>query len=135
MVAISCLCNGVRIDAPIPDFVHECNCTLCAKSGARWGYYHPDQVRVTGATNGFSRTDKDEASVQIRFCPTCGTTTHFVLTKSAQARLGDTMMGVNMALVDETDLAGIELRFPDGRRWSGAGGFDYIRPARIYGRN
>ena len=28
-------------------------------------------------------------------------------------------MGVNMQLADERDLAGIELRYPDGQAWSG----------------
>ena len=40
-----------------------------------------------------------------------------------------------MRLADESDLAGIELRFPDGRAWSGEGGFGYVREARILGRS
>jgi hypothetical protein len=42
-------------------------------------------------------------------------------------------MGVNMRLVEERDLAGVELRYPDGRAWSGAGAFGYVREARIIG--
>ena len=42
-------------------------------------------------------------------------------------------MGVNMLLADERDLAGIELRYPDGRAWSGEGDFTYVREARIIG--
>jgi hypothetical protein len=42
-------------------------------------------------------------------------------------------MGVNMRLADEKDLAGIELRYPDGRAWSGKGGFGYVQEARIIG--
>ncbi len=44
------------------------------------------------------------------------------------------MMGVNMLLADERDLAGIELRFPDGQAWAGAGEFTYVRRARIIGQ-
>jgi hypothetical protein len=59
-------------------------------------------------------------------------TTHFVMTESAIAKFGgDSMMGVNMWLADSEDLAGIELRFPDGRAWQGEGSFNYVRPARI----
>lgn len=36
-----------------------------------------------------------------------------------------------MALAEERDLAGIELRYPDGRSWSGEGEFAYVREARI----
>ena len=49
------------------------------------------------------------------------------------ARHGNTMMGINVRLADEADLAGIELRFPDGRAWSGEGAFDHVREARIFG--
>jgi hypothetical protein len=42
-------------------------------------------------------------------------------------------MGVNMRLADEKDLVGIELRYPDGRAWSGKGGFGYVQEARIIG--
>ncbi len=42
-------------------------------------------------------------------------------------------MGVNMRLADERDLAGIELRYPDGQAWPGEGEFDYVREARIFG--
>jgi hypothetical protein len=44
--------------------------------------------------------------------------------------LGDTAAGVNMALAEPDDLAGIELRFPDGRGWSGEGPFTYRRAAQ-----
>jgi hypothetical protein len=43
-------------------------------------------------------------------------------------------MGVNMRLADERDLAGIELRYPDGQAWSGEGDFGYVREPRIIGR-
>jgi hypothetical protein len=42
-------------------------------------------------------------------------------------------MGVNMRLADEKDLAGIELRYPDGRAWSGKGAFSYVQEAGIIG--
>jgi hypothetical protein len=135
MLKLSCLCGQIRIEIlKRPDFINECNCTLCSKSGARWGYFHPSDVRVEGTTKGYSREDKDDASAELQFCPHCGSTTHFVLTPSAVAKFGNVQLGVNMLLADEQDLAGIELRYPDGQAWSGAGGFTYVREARILGR-
>ena len=133
-VTLSCLCGRVRVQAPRPDYVHECNCALCAGTGARWGYFRPTDVAVQGATSGYSRTDKADPVAEIRFCPRCGATTHFILKQSAAARFGDGVTGVNMRLADEADLAGIELRFPDGRAWSGEGAFGYVRPARVVGQ-
>jgi len=42
-------------------------------------------------------------------------------------------IGVNVRLADEQDLAGIELRYADGRAWSGKGAFGYVQEARIIG--
>jgi hypothetical protein len=135
MPTLSCLCGQVRVmPARRPDFINECNCTLCEKSGARWAYFHPSEVAIEGATTGYSRADKEDPAAEVHFCETCGSTTHFVLTQSAVAKFGDVQMGVNMRLADEADLAGIELRYPDGRAWPGHGDFVYVREARIIGR-
>jgi hypothetical protein len=135
MVKLSCLCGQIRIGTEKrPDYIHECNCALCTKSGARWAYFHPSEVSVEGDSAGYSREDKDDPAAEIRFCVKCGSTTHFTLTQSAAARFGNTLMGVNMRLADESGLAGIELRFPDGQAWSGEGDFAYVREARIFGQ-
>lgn len=129
-MTLDCLCGEVRITlARKPEFVHACNCTLCAKTGARWSYFHPDQVEVAGATRGFRRSDKKVPAAEVHSCTVCGATTHFVLTEAAVAAHGNTMMGVNMLLADPADLSGMELRYPDGRNWAGEGEFGYVREA------
>lgn len=134
MLTLSCHCGQIRLQlAKAPDHINECNCSLCGKTGARWAYYHPSEVSIAGETRGYSRADKAEANADLRFCGTCGVTTHFKLTPAAQAQHGDVLTGVNMRLAEEKDLAGIELRYPDGRAWSGEGGFGYVREARIIG--
>jgi hypothetical protein len=134
MLSLSCLCGNVRVDlVKRPEFINACNCTLCSKAGAHWAYFHPSDVTIDGVTSGYSRQDKDEPAAEIRFCATCGSTTHFVLTPNAIARFGNVQMGVNMLLADECDLVGTELRYPDGRAWPGAGEFGYLREPRIIG--
>jgi hypothetical protein len=131
-MTLSCLCGRVHVTVGRrPDYVNECNCALCSKSGARWGYFHPTEVGVEGETRGYRRADKDEPNAEIRFCAECGSTTHFVLTKAAVSKFGDTLLGVNMRLAREGDLRGVEVRFPDGEAWSGSGGFDYVREPRL----
>ncbi len=136
MLSLSCHCGGVRIGiAGAPGHLHECNCTLCGKTGARWGYFHPSEVQIEGETQGYRRADKDDPAAEIRFCRTCGTTTHFILTERAAARFGNSLLGVNMRLAEESELAGVELRYPDGRAWSGEGCFGYVRGPRILGQD
>jgi hypothetical protein len=40
-----------------------------------------------------------------------------------------------MSLADESDLVGIELRYPDGRAWSGGVDFGYVREPRVIGQS
>ncbi|AJR24473.1 MULTISPECIES: GFA family protein [Sphingobium] len=136
MVRITCLCGriGLTIEKR-PAFINACNCTLCSKTGAHWAYLDPREVRVEGATQSYCREDKDDPAAEIQFCGRCGSTTHFTLSASAVSRFGNGMMGVNMRLADERDLAGIELRYPDGRSWSGTGDFGYVRAPRIIGQD
>ena len=134
MLKLSCHCGQVRLTVQKrPDFINECNCSLCRKSGARWAYFHPSDVNVEGATKTYCRNDKPDPAAAMQFCANCGSTTHFTLTLSAQARFGNTQMGINVALADERELAGIELRYPDGKSWSGQGDFSYVREPRILG--
>ena len=134
MLKFACHCGQIRIElAKRPDYVNECNCTLCSASGARWAYFHPSEVSVAGEAKGYCRHDKAEPAAQVQFCPTCGSTTHFTLTESAVARFGNTLMGVNMRLAAESDLAGIELRYPDGLAWSGDDAFGYAREPGVLG--
>jgi hypothetical protein len=134
MLKLSCHCGRIHIEIKKrPDYINECNCTLCTKSGVRWAYFHPSEVRVEGAAHGYCREDKADPAAEIHFCGKCGSTTHFTLTPSAVARFGNGLVGVNMRLADEGDLAGLELRYPDRRAWSGAGDFGYAREPRIIG--
>lgn len=127
-IKLTCLCGAIAVQtARKPDYIFDCNCSLCSKSGARWGYFKPGEVEVTGETRTFTRPDKAEPATDIHFCPGCGSTTHFTLTPAAIAKHGDTVVGVNMWLAEPSDLAGLEVQFPDGRSWSGEGPFGFVR--------
>jgi hypothetical protein len=136
MIQLSCHCGQIHLRLhKRPDYINACNCSLCSKSGAHWAYFHPSEVGVDGAAETYSRGDKPDPAAAVHFCGQCGSTTHFTLTASAVAQHGNVQMGVNMLLADESDLAGIELRYPDGRAWSGGSDFGYVRPARILGES
>lgn len=132
MIKLTCHCGQASLEiASRPEFINECNCSLCSKAGAQWAYCAPEDVSISGRTSTYRRTDKDEPAAQVHFCPDCGTTTHFSLTESTIAQHGNTMLGANMRLAEAGDLAGIELKFPDGKSWDGKGEFEYVREAVI----
>ena len=66
MLELSCLCGQVRLTtSKRPDFVNECNCTLCGKSGVRWAYFDPSEVVIEGTTKGQCRGDKTDPAAEI----------------------------------------------------------------------
>ena len=126
MLHMPCLCGRFRIEVTKrPDYIHECNCTLCRKSGARWAYYDSSEVGVTGSLRSVVREGKAEPAAEIHLCEICGSKTHFTMTVAAVAKSGNVQTGVNMSLSNESDLNAIEMRYPDGRAWSGGADFGY----------
>ena len=125
----SCVCGAVSVSIKEkPAFIHDCSCSLCRKVGAAWGYFSSSEVRSTGPTFGFIRTDKELAGAEVHACKNCGATTHFVLADSFKKRNPTAdQVGVNMRIFDPYELDGVEVRFPNGRDWPGEGPFDYRR--------
>jgi hypothetical protein len=126
-----CLCGTVSVTVEAkPDFINDCNCSLCRKAGAAWGYFPSSSVTTSGNTVPFVRRDKSSPSVEVHSCASCATTTHFVLTESFKERNREAdLIGVNMRLFDPDELHGVEIRFPNGKDWPGEGSYEYRRPA------
>ena len=111
-----CHCGAITLTlSSKPGYINLCDCSLCAKSGGAWGYFTSDEVTVDGDTSTYRRSDYEKPAVELRFCPNCGCTTHWVLTEHYEGN----RVGVNMRIFDPTELAGIEARTLDGRNWFG----------------
>jgi hypothetical protein len=133
----TCHCGAVSItlQAP-PSYMNDCNCSLCRKAGAVWGYYQSREVAVAGATRAYRRKDNPDPAVDLHFCALCGSTTHWMLTPAFVATAPDPQrMGVNMRLFDSEDLGGVELRYPDGKAWDGrSSNYGYYRAPAVLAR-
>jgi hypothetical protein len=125
-----CHCRAVRITLRTkPEYVNDCNCSLCSNAGALWGYFSPSDVWIDGETQNYVRVDRKQPGVSVHFCGTCGATTHW----SPLPRFPQTMMGANMRLFDPGELFGVELRFPNGRNWDGRSAYGYVRDHLVCG--
>lgn len=133
----NCLCGSVSvtIDAK-PDFIFDCNCSLCRKTGSAWGYFKPEAVTTDGETVGYARSDKTLAAVDVHSCRSCGATTHWVRTDAFKDthKVND-MVGVNMRLFDPDLLDGVPVQFPDGKTWTGEGAFGFRRDGFTIGHD
>ncbi|MEM7016033.1 MAG: aldehyde-activating protein [Pseudomonadota bacterium] len=125
----NCLCGAVSVTIVTkPDFIHDCNCSLCRKAGAAWGYFPSNSVTIAGNTTSFVRRDKKAPIVEIHSCRHCAATTHFVMTKSFKEQYKSVdQVGINMKLFDPDGLEDVEVRFPNGKDWNGEGPFGYRR--------
>ena len=129
-ISAACPCGAVTLKlAHAPDFINDCNCSLCRRAAARWGYYDASEIRITGETLSYVREDRVSPAVEIHACKTCEMTTHWRLTETYQITAdAPGSMGVNMRLFRDEDLNGVELRFPNGKSWTGEGPFSYRKP-------
>lgn len=105
----SCHCGAVRLEvARPPDWVGECNCSICRRTAGLWAYYRPDEVNAgpAGATRPYVWGDR---MIALHHCRSCGCVTHW------ENLLPDAdKMGVNMRMFGGFDPAGVELRKIDG---------------------
>lgn len=110
-----CACGAVTITVPRrPDYINDCNCTLCTKLGTTWAYYAPEEIQVDeSGMDSFVRTDMRDPYIRNFRCRTCGCATHWRLIRP----IDTPRSGVNAQLFEPEELAGIEVRHVDGRAW------------------
>ena len=125
----TCSCgSGIVTIRRKPEFIYDCDCSLCRKSGAAWGYFSSNEVEAEGQTIAFSRKDKSIPIVEIHSCAECGSTTHFTLTPAYKLENPSVdQIGVNMRLFDHEQLCDVEVQYPNGSEWSGKGPFEFRR--------
>ena len=108
-----CVCGRATVRVPsAPDFIMHCNCSLCTRLGARWGYYPPDELVVDETMlDSFVREDAANPCVRVYRCATCGCATHYRLIRD----IGRSFSGVNAQLFEPDAIAGVEVRVADRR--------------------
>lgn len=111
----SCACGAVTVTVPRrPDYINDCNCSLCTKLGTTWVYYAPDELIVDEAgLDSFVRSDLAEPFLRTFRCAHCGCVTHWRLIRP----YNPPRAGVNAQLFEPGALDGVEVRLVDGRSW------------------
>ena len=103
----SCHCGAVRIEvAQPPEWVGECNCSICRRTGGLFAYYPPANVKVAGPTVSYVWGDR---MIALHHCGTCGCTTHWENLLPDPDR-----MGVNARMLDGFLEMDVERRKIDG---------------------
>jgi hypothetical protein len=109
MIEASCHCGAVTLSVEqAPDWVADCNCSICRRYGVLWAYYPASNVRVTasGPTVAYSWGPR---SLRFRRCGECGCVTHWTKADPAIDRTG-----INARLMPADILAAARIRRLDG---------------------
>lgn len=106
-----CHCGAISIEVAPPTQLTVCNCSLCSRYQAMWGYYPPAEVRIEaapGSEDGYCWGDRELEFVR---CGSCGCVTHY----RTQPGHGKPRIGVNFRMLVDGSVDGVPVRHFDGK--------------------
>lgn len=125
----TCHCGATRIALAYPPAeAKQCNCTFCFKTGAIWSYYQPGDVTVLSGDADATYSASNGLN-QHHFCGRCGISSWgdspdwaSMYNLDGTPKNGDPtgipearIIGVNIRLLDDFDIATVEVEQVDGR--------------------
>ena len=106
---LSCHCKNVTIEVKSPDRVTQCNCSICSRYSALWGYYDPDEPRISIGKAGVDSYSWGDNELDFKRCTNCGCITHYE-TKAGEP---DPKVAINFGLARDL-VADIPIRYFNG---------------------
>ena len=106
----SCHCGNIQIEVEPPAQVTCCNCSVCFRYQALWGYYQPHEMRLEVQPDHESAYACGDKQLEFVRCSNCGCVTHY-RTLPGQP---DPRIAVNFRMLVEGTVDGIPVRHFDG---------------------
>ncbi|MCB2106798.1 MAG: GFA family protein [Rhodobacteraceae bacterium] len=108
-----CHCGRVtfEIDAPACVAVHDCNCSICAKTGFQHLIVPKDRFRLISGADHLSEYTFNTGVARHLFCKTCGVKSFYV------PRSNPDGYSVNMRCMDQSTFDRITHEPFDGQNW------------------
>ncbi len=76
MVRAACHCTTVRFElAAMPEWLLDCNCTICRRYGAMWAYPEPSEVRFVSGAEATDTYAWGDRMLAFHRCKECGCVT------------------------------------------------------------
>ena len=111
MIHGACHCGAIAFAVERkPEWLTECNCSICRRIGALWAHFKRDEVELSapsGATIAYVQGDR---TLAVHTCKVCGCTPFWL---GLEPEAG-TRMAVNFRMCEPADIAGIPVRHFDG---------------------
>ena len=110
MFEASCHCGDIilKTERP-PETVTSCNCSICHRLGALWGYYLQEKVEFAKFTEQH-KYSWGKQSITYHSCKRCGCTTHYTSTRED----GSYRIAINTRMAARSATENIRVRHFDG---------------------
>lgn len=106
-ITARCHCGKVEVKVEnAPEFLGDCNCSICRRYKALWGYYPPEEVSATAGEDLIDSYIWGDRQVLFQRCHECGCVTHYVTTDSCPVDI----VGINFRMVDPALYKGIKIK-------------------------
>ena len=110
MIEATCHCGASRATATeMPQFLLDCNCSLCRRYKPLWAYYEGSQVEIESEARLLIYV-WGEKRINFHFCPDC----HCLLHNSSEAKEGQKRIGINARMATPESVNTIRVRKFDG---------------------
>ena len=120
MIRAACHCTAVRFEvAELPDWVLDCNCTICRRYGAIWTYPDAARVKLVGGADATDVYRWGDGALAFHRCKVCGCVTHLMALDTDPPRI----YGLNARMIPTLDPRSVRLRQVD----NGHTGFFWTR--------
>lgn len=108
---LTCHCKNIQIEVQVPNDLNCCNCSICSRYQALWGYYEPSSVQIEMGSVGENVYTWNDREIEFVRCAGCGCVTHYRTLPGGR----DPKIGVNFRMAPEEALAKIPVRYSNGR--------------------
>lgn len=113
MLNLQCHCGDVSLVVnQLPPQLTSCNCSICRRLSALWGYYAEKDVVIRASDHALKSDTWDKEEILFYHCTTCGCTTHYA---SHNAK-GEAMIAINTRLAKPNEIESIPVRHFDGAK-------------------
>jgi hypothetical protein len=111
MLEAKCHCGAVRVRVQTkPEFLVDCNCSICRRNGALWALYDATDVELSSHPESTTAYIWGPRTIRTMHCKICGCTTHW---ESLDTETGQ-KVGVNARNFEPSDIEDVRVRKFDG---------------------
>ena len=113
-----CHCGRIRIElSGPPEYLVDCNCSICRRYGALWAFYDLSGSRIEGASEHAAGYVWGPRTITTFHCRHCGCVTHW---EPLEPQAGS-KFAINARLLEPGAVEGVRVR-----RFDGADSWTYL---------